>query len=149
MRTGVGTVFRTGLKSNKLLLMMCACLCAPGAFADKSKIIVYLNDKGCPIYTRSDEGTCDTDSDERDKSCRKPGQRVWWEVSDKSFPRQIEIRWEGDDPLIAKCRPRPKATNGKITGCKIDRNTNPGDYKYTVWVADEDNCYLDPTIIVR
>lgn len=113
--------------------------------ADKSKVMVYLDERGCPLYTRTDEDNCDDEQGHREnRSCRKKGERIWWEVSDKSFADQIELRWDkGTANPLTDCN--LKASGGKITRCRID--ADPGNYDYTVFVRED--CKLDPRIIVR
>jgi hypothetical protein len=131
------------LKYMSVLLLAMFFSPASALAADKAKVTVFMNAEGCPIYTRTDAKNCDTDGDhKKDKSCRKQGDRIWWEVADMAFPRQIVIEFDSTNPLNG-CD--LTAVDGKITGCKIVAET--GDFKYGISAAGD--CPLDPRIIVR
>ncbi len=127
------------MRINKAVLLTSVLLAPAAAWADKELILVTF-DGSCPSYTQTDEPNCDGEPWERDKSCRKNGEKVKWE-STNGMP--FSIVFDGDSPMNPSCR-LASNPNGKVPPCDVV--VASGSYKYSVVTPA---CSLDPRIIVR
>ncbi len=131
------------MKSITAGFLMVGLLASTAAWADKE--LIYVEFAGsCPQYTMTDEANCEGAPHERDKSCRKTGEKVRWESTDRSA---FAIEFEGANPMDARCS-LTSNNNGKVPPCAVvvAATNPPTEYKYSVVTPA---CSLDPRIIVR
>jgi len=127
------------MKSINTGLLLVVGLASSAAWADKELIYVEFSG-GCPQYTITQDPNCEGEPHERDKSCRKTGEKVKWESTDRST---FSIEFEGANPMDPGCN-LVSNNNGKVQPCDVVAGR--GDYKYAVVTPA---CSLDPRIIVR
>jgi hypothetical protein len=121
------------------VLLTLAVLAPTAVWADKELIHVNFAG-GCPQDTITDENNCVGEAHEKDKSCRKPGEKVRWESTDGS---EFSIVFDDSGVVNPSCR-LASNPNGKVPPCDVIAQR--GEHKYSVVTPA---CSLDPLIIIR
>lgn len=124
-------------------LTMCLMLLPLGASAKKSVILIHTDANSCPTYTQTETKNCDGGAHERNRSCRKPKQRVTFQYADRSVRLPFEITMKpGNENIFASgCL----GARRNKQNCKIKPGVAKGAYDYNVV---NQACTLDPRIII-
>ena len=131
------------MKQLSWTLTLCLILLPFGASAKKSVILIHTDANNCPNYTQTETKNCDGGFHQRNRSCRKPKQRVTFQYADRSvrLPFEITMKQGNENVFVSGCVNRRRTKQN----CKIKPGAAKGNYDHNVV---NEACTLDPRIII-